>query len=290
MKYLRWAVTVLAGFAAAGATIVYVLSEAHLGDVPTVATHEIDIPEDSASIERGRHIARTRGCFGCHGQQLEGRVFEEQWDWTVRGVAPNLAAAARRLDTATLERIIRHGIGADGRALWSMPSYNWVHLSDRDLGSLIAFLRSAPVVEQSLPRPVLGWRARWAMAAGRETHMAKWALDVPPLILGEADDRQLVFGEYLAMTTCNECHGFDLRGDFLPEGGTPDLAIVTAYDPESFRRLMDEGVALGGRDDLGLMSMVAKDRFAYFSEAEREAIYAFLRTLPARPVTRPDRP
>ena len=186
---------------------VYVLSEAELRDVAKDPPFDHAIPTDSASVERGRHIARTRGCFGCHGQELQGKDFGEQWDWPERAVAPNLAAYARKYDAATLEAAIRQGIGADGRALTSMPSFNFARLSDEDTAALIAFLRSAPVVEGELPDPKLGWSVRWTFAIGAETHMAEWADRVPPLRVDADAEPQRARGEYLAMTMCNECHG-----------------------------------------------------------------------------------
>ena len=109
--------------------------------------------------------------------------------------------------------------------------------------------------------------------------MADWATNVPELRTDPSDPR-LERGQYLAMTTCNECHGLDLRGGF----DLPDLAIVAAYPEEDFRRLMKEGVAIGGRDSLGLMSTVAKDRFSHFTEQEVADLWAFLRTLVDEPI------
>ena len=43
-------------------------------------------------------------------------------------------------------------------------------------------------------------------------------------------------------------------------------------------------MAKGGRTELPLMSMVAKDRFAYFTEQELDDLLAYLRTLPGQPV------
>ncbi|MDJ0652652.1 MAG: cytochrome c [Xanthomonadales bacterium] len=267
----------------AGVGTVYLLSESQLRDVPQALAFDLPIPTDAAAIERGRHLARTRGCFGCHGQELEGRVFSSEWDWVDRAVAPNLALHARQHSSQVLERAIRQGVGHDGRALWSMPSYNWVHLSDSDTADLIAFLQNAPVVEKDLPSPRLGLGIRLSMVLGRDTHMADWAADVPPLQLRSDAEESLRRGEYLAMTTCNECHGFDLRGA-TNGGAMPDLAILGAYSDDSFRTLMQLGVGLGGRDDLNLMSMVAKDRFAYFTDQELEDLLAFLRTLPGKPI------
>lgn len=46
---------------------------------------------------------------------------------------------------------------------------------------------------------------------------------------------------------------------------------------------MKTGVPIDGRD-LGLMGVVARDRFASFTEQELEDLYAFLGTLPGRPI------
>lgn len=258
---------------------VYGISELKLRDVDHASRFTATIPQDSLSIERGRHIARTRGCFGCHGQQLEGRVFTDEWPWVKRAVAPNLATISKQLSARVLEGAIRHGIGSDGRALWSMPSYNWTSLNDEDLAALIGFLRSAEVVNQHLPRPALGFAARKDLVFGRAIHMAEWASTVPPLIYLSSPDSDIKRGEYLAKTTCNECHGLDLKGDYQPDFATPSLAIVAAYTDQEFRYLMANGVARDGRSELGLMSTVARDRFAYFTDQELQDLLAYLRTI-----------
>lgn len=266
-----------------GLALVDGLSERRLRTFAPPPAFTAAIPTDSVSLARGRHLLRTRGCFGCHGDQLEGQVFEE-WVWVKRAVAPNLARHARAHDAQTLANAIRAGVGADGRALWSMPSYNFRHLPDEDIAAIIGALRSAEVIQVEHPAPALGWTARWAVLTDDAGHMADWAARVPPLQLGDSDDPQLVRGERLAMTTCNECHGLDLRGAWV-EGdiAPPDLAIVAGYSPEEFTTLMRTGVPKDGRD-LGLMAMVAKDRFAAFSDDERRDLYAYLQSLPSRPI------
>jgi hypothetical protein len=56
----------------------------------------------------------------------------------------------------------------------------------------------------------------------------------------------------------------------------PDLTIAAAYDLDAFKRLMHTGVAAGDRD-LGLMSQVARNRFARLAEDEVEQLHAYLR-------------
>ncbi len=287
MRWLLLMIGALATAIALGFAAVYLLSERQMRDRKAVHQFSTEIPADAASIERGRHIARTRGCLGCHGQQLQGYDFDEQWDWPKRAVAPNLASYARVHDAQTIEAAVRQGIGADGRELMSMPSFNFARLRDDDLAALIAYLRSAPVVEVSLPRPALGWDVRWDIAMGRELSMADWVTMVPPLRLDPAVQPILAEGEYLAMTMCNECHGLDLRGESYYSGWdgsrpTPDLAMVAAYDRAQFEKLIESGFSPDGRR-LGLMALVAPDRFPSLSDSEVDSLHAFLQSLAAQP-------
>lgn len=283
---MRLAIFILAGLliAAVGAFGgLFMLSEAQLRDIRYDPPFEHPIPDDAASIERGRYIARTRGCFGCHGQQLEGNNFDDQWDWPARAVAPNLAKYARESDAATLEAAIRQGIGANGRAFISMPSYNFARLTDADTAALIAFLRSAPVVEHALPSPKIGWRARWDLVFGGETHYEDWADAVPQLRIDPESLPARARGEYLGMTMCNECHGLDLRGANLYGAPTPDLAMVGAIEREEFERIVRTGRGLGDRH-LGLMTLVASDRFPVLTDSDVDNLYLHLSSLLGEPV------
>jgi len=278
MRFLRLTLAVTLGLLLLAAGGVFVASEAVLRDVERDAAFPHPVHTDPERIANGRYIARTRGCFGCHGQQLEGKDFGAQWDWPARAVAPNLAAHAREHDAATLEAAIRQGIGANGKALVSMPSFNFTRLSDSDTADLIAFLRSAPVVEKELPMARLGWIPRWELATGRVRPYDDWADRVPPLRVDADEAPARARGEYLAMTTCNECHGLDLRGANLYGTPTPDLAIVGALDRETFERVVRTGRGLGDRH-LGLMTLVAADRFETLTEQDIDDLYLHLSQL-----------
>ncbi|MEQ9562004.1 MAG: c-type cytochrome [Woeseiaceae bacterium] len=262
-----------AGFAA----WVYLASENHLRSFAPPPPFVLDIPEDEQSIERGRHIALTRGCAGCHGKDLAGQVM---WG---SAVAPNLPAMARDQSAATMEAAIRHAIGVDGRALYSMPSYNFLRLRDEDVADLVAYFRSMPVIEKDLPSASLPWTIRLDIARGLDAAIPEFLHLVPPLKGAELGSEALARGEYLAMTTCNECHGFSLRADTPWGDAAPDLIIVSAYDEQAFRALMKTGVALGDRE-LEMMSGVARSRFAHFTDDEVSDLYAFLRDMSARAI------
>jgi mono/diheme cytochrome c family protein len=280
MKW-RWVAGVVAVpclIALAFAGWVYAASESHLRSFARPAAFTHPIPTDAAAIARGDHLVRTRGCRGCHGDDLGGQVM-----WGV-AVAPNLAVLARSESPAVLEAAIRHGIGRDGRALYSMPAYNFVRMRDEDLADIIAYLRTVPVARKGLPHPGLPFEVRREIALGRDAAIAAYLDRVPPLRRADDPDLRMARGEYTAMTTCNECHGFGLRADTPWEDETaPDLIIVAGYSEADFRRLMREGIAIGDRE-LEMMSGVARGRFAYFTEDELSDLYAFLRDMSARAI------
>ncbi len=117
--------------------------------------------------------------------------------------------------------------------------------------------------------------------------MADWVAMVPPLRLDPAEQPVLAEGEYLAMTMCNECHGLDLRGDSFYSSldgspPTPDLAVVAAYDRGQFETLIESGYAMDGRR-LGLMALVAPDRFPSLSDDEIDSLHAYLQSLASQP-------
>jgi mono/diheme cytochrome c family protein len=277
-RVMRWAggsVGALALITAAGFAWVYLASEAHLKSFARPPAFAAPIPTDADAISRGAHLARTRGCRGCHGDELQGA---QMWGYAV---APNLPEYTRAHDAVVFEAALRHGIGANGSALYSMPSYNFLRLHDGDVADLYAYLRSLAVEPIELPAPRLPWEIRWQLARGNDKAIAGFLDLVPPLRHAADPDPRMARGEYLAMTTCNECHGFGLRADSPFPGSAPDLIVVAGYDEATFTHLMRTGKAIGERE-LPMMSGVARERFAYFTRGEVADLYAFLSNLAAR--------
>jgi cytochrome c553 len=172
-------------------------------------------------------------------------------------------------------RLVRYGVKRDGRTAIGMISGTFYPLSDMDLARIIAFLRLQPPAA-SVPRERhVTLRGRLALLSGKwKTSAGEVDRDTPRW--GELP-RETPFerGRYLASITCTECHGFDLMGETLE--GSPSLAIVAMYDAERFRRLLRTGQPPSGRD-LGIMSWVARNGFAYFTDEEIEDLYVFLRS------------
>ncbi len=256
-----------------GVLTLYVASERIIHrqyDAPLV---DIVVPADAESIREGARLARIHGCNdGCHGEQVGGEIWDDG-PWEGRAMAPDIALVARQLSTAQVVRIVRQGIRVNGEGVEIMPSNMFHHLTDRDLGKILAFLRQAPVTNRRTYAFNPGPHWRWQLVKGDFLPMpdeirrmdAKLRVPIP-------DDAEHL-GEYLARTSCPECHGVALEGDGID---TPNLVIVQAYTEEAFIHFMRTGKALGDRE-LELMSVTARERFSNFTDVEVRALYAYLR-------------
>jgi cytochrome c553 len=267
------ALVILALGAVAG---IYLASERIVRKTYDLPLSSIALPTDSLALAKGQRLATIRGCYnGCHGERLDGGVFIDE-PLLARLVAPNLTQVVAQHTDAELERVIRHGIRRNGKSTLGMPSAMFYHLSDEDLGAIIAFLRSASVTEGPSTEISLGPLARLGLVLGKYNPQARMIdHDAPRLAVSDTSDH-ITFGKYLALTVCSECHGPDLRGN--PDGSSPNLAIAASYSKEGFMRLMRTGKASGDRE-LRLMSEVARGRFSHLTDGEIRALHGYLSTL-----------
>lgn len=262
----------LAGVVVLGVVLVYAASEWMLRrsyDAPLAPVPKATSPADLAEGER---LARIVGCWaGCHGMEGEGDA--ESLPGFFYATAPPLPSVIPLYSDEELVRLIRYGVKRDGHTAIGMISGTFYPLSDQDLARIIGHLRRQPPLPPAHRERYVTFRGRLALLTGA------WATSV-----GEVDRSSPRWGElpratpyergrYLASITCSECHGFDLRGEELE--GSPSLAIVAAYSPEQFRHLMRTGEPINGID-LGLMSWVARNGFAHFTDEEIADLYSFL--------------
>ena len=120
-------------------------SQTYTAPVETVA-----ISNDAASLERGKHLV-TLMCAGCHGANLAGTdFFNDPGLGTLH--AKNLTSGKGGIGAsytdADFVRTLRHGVRPDGTSVFVMPSKDFYYLSDQDLGSIIAYLKTVLSVDQ----------------------------------------------------------------------------------------------------------------------------------------------
>ena len=279
---LKWTLRILGAVISLvliGLAVVWFLIGSDLDRRFDVEGTTVLVPDDPSSIAEGGRLARLRGCNGgCHGDGSRGQVFFDFFDGT-RVVAPNIRRVAREWSSQDFERLVRHGVRPNGTSVVGiMPSSMLAHLTDEDLGAIIAFLRSEDSGEGESRPSRFGPVARVMLLGFKQDIGSILAADevADHTVLEPLDDEALERGRYLAKTVCTECHGDDLRG--MPSEQIPTLAISVAYTEEQFVRLMREGIPIGGRE-LNLMADVATGRFAEFTDAEIHDLHLYLQTL-----------
>lgn len=271
---MRWIVrglAVLAGIVVLVVLIVYAGSEWILRKGHAVPTVAVAVPHDAASIAEGGRIARIANCRDCHGMSGEGKLLFEV-PMVGRVAPPPLATVAANMTDAELARAIRHGVHKDGSSLFIMPTHAVSHISDDDLGRVIAWIRSLRQGPQdSKARTAFGPVGRALVLAGKLPAMASAATVAEK-------QRPANVGRYYVDIACLACHKLHQAG-VMEDGKTkvPALAPMAAsYDPDKFRHLMRTGEGMGKRD-LGLMGVVARAGFGAMTDQEIAAVQTYLK-------------
>lgn len=223
----------------------------------------------------GLRVATRVGCNDCHRRDGRGGVFQEDPQYG-RFVAPNLTQRRKVYDDAALAALLREGRTHDGHAPVGMPIRMFQHLSDREIRDITAWLRSMPEVSSpDVPEGAWSEKLRKELREGTFPYLddmrpdaGNQPLAIPPL-------EPLALGKHLAMTSCGECHAWDLNG--WPGDSAPSLVVAKAYTAENFARLMKTGItAIGEESTTGLMTQMARSRFHVLTDAEVSALKQYL--------------
>lgn len=105
-----------------------------------IRVEPVALRSDGASVERGRHLYGSRGCVDCHGDKGGGATLADDGK-DLKLAGSNITSGNPRIAAylpVDWVRSIRHGVGADGRALRLMPSEDYNRLTDDDLAGVVA--------------------------------------------------------------------------------------------------------------------------------------------------------
>lgn len=273
--------------------IVWLPTELRLGRTWPVPAHELDVPRTREAIERGRHVAEAITlCGHCHGADLGGAVVADLpglgrlW---ASNLTPGRSGPAPS-STSEWVAAVRHGVDSEGRTLVAMPSEHLRSLSDADLGAVVAYLEQVPPVDRDIPARRIGLLARLSFLLGRGTDVlsAERTAARPAPAPAPPAAATPEYGAYLARVgLCHLCHHEDLSGGLhplaLPEEPVPaDLrpgGLLEAWSRDDFGLALRAGVTPDGRTlDPAWMPW---PRYAQLTDLELDALWSFLRTLPA---------
>jgi mono/diheme cytochrome c family protein len=272
---------------------IYVRSEQLVNQTYHAPEVSITVPTDAASIERGHHIATViADCTGCHGANFGGSPVID--DPAIgRVVALNLTTGKNGvgsvLSDADFVHILRYGIKPDGKSVLVMPSTDFQHFSDQDLGDVIAYIKSLPPVDSDLAPTQLGPLGRVLLVAGQLNIITASKIDqskvgnpdMPPAVSAE-------YGAYLASFSCAGCHGTGMSGGQIPDSppGFPNAANLTpsgevaGWTEADFQKAVQTGVTPSGRT---LDPFMPYGSFKNLTDDEVQALWLYVHSLPSRP-------
>lgn len=289
-KLLKWVGIAVAGLI--GLVLIVVVgmllsTQYRLSRTYDIQAEAIVVPTDAASLARGELWADIH-CKNCHSADMGGGPFFE--DPALGYVdAPNLTAGkggvgAQNTD-ADWVRAIRHGVKADGTSVFVMPSNDFYYLSEADLGSIIAYLKSIPPVDREIRKRGLSPMAKLLYAAGMFGDLL-YAETIPHDIRPESPPVGVTveYGEYMVNTHgCRACHGENLTGGKSADPAAifaPDITPagrLAVYDLESFKTTLHTGVRPEGvKLDPEQMPW---EFFGKIPDEELDAIWMYLSSL-----------
>jgi len=256
-------------------------------------------------LARGKYLVDgVVGCFGCHtdqdwskpgappvaGKEGSGHAWSDQeMPWLVApNITPDKETGAGNWSDDMLARAIREGIGHDGRALFPiMPYQSYRQMSDEDLASIIAYVRTVPAVRNQLPTTRMPSALNFSIQNVPQPVDA--AVPAPDQLTAVARGTYLV-----RMGACADCHtpqekgqpmpGMDFAGGFLmhePKGDvvssniTPAASGIGYYNDTSFVQAMRIG-------KVGVRPLHASMPWYFYgkmTDDDLKSMFAFLQTL-----------
>jgi len=289
-RFLKWGGTGLAGI---GAIAFGLLGLITLAGLERLNARHAPVPDlmiagTPEQIHRGQAIA-SAFCDACHssaGTLTGGRDLGKHLPMPLgRFITANLTPAGqlRQWSDGEIFRAIRNGVDADGHWLLIMSLTNTGKLSDADIQSLIAYIRSVPAAGGPTPNPPDRLTPLGLLMVG-----AGMLPGVKPVFTGSITAppkaATIEYGKYiLSYQDCRGCHGADLsggvQGQFGPIG--PGLTLVKEWKLDDFISTLRTGIDPTGHhldDERMPWRAIGK-----MDDVELGAVYQYLTHLPGNP-------
>ncbi|MEM7693205.1 MAG: cytochrome c [Pseudomonadota bacterium] len=250
---------------------------------------------------RGAYLARASGCIGCHtdidggGKPLAGGAALDTDFGTF--YAPNITSDPNvgigSWSLVDFARAVRKGISPDGEPYYPVFPYTFYsRLTDQDVADLYAAFQTVAAVGKPAPTSIIKFpfSERNGLKLWRALYWSDTSFQGDP-VRSEAFNR----GKYLVEGPlhCGACHTprnpFGARdvehrfegSDALPgDGSAPPITSKALADEgwttASLAYALVSGLTPSGDAFGGLMGEVVRDSTAFLTDADRQAIAAFL--------------
>lgn len=257
----------------------------------TARVPAIPIIADSAHLARGMCIASSI-CISCHGGDFSGTKFFSD-PKLGQIAAPNITPGGKTKNYSDTDwiRTIRFGVKPDGHGIFIMPCENLNLMSDDDLASLIAFMKTVPASDKKWEAPHLTVFAKFLAgmgAFGTMYHAEEINLEDASVHSAPPAHADAAYGEYvLNFHGCRSCHGASLNGAQPQDPHSPVAPNITPgghpgkWSEEQFINTLQTGTTPEGKSlDNAYMPWRA---LGLMSPVELQAVYIYLSGLTALP-------
>ena len=287
-RLLKW-ILIVAGVLAVAAlglvAYVYVASNTLMARTYAVDVPAVPIPADPLSVARGKYLVeKVAACTECHAADLGGKVVDDNVAMG-RLVAANLTRGRGGLpaDYADQDfvRVLTHGVKRDGRSVIFMPAVDYVFTAE-DLGAIIAYVKSVPPVDRTVPVMAPGPMARalglfvdFPLASAAMIDHGKSRLAVRP-----DPANAPAIGKYLVESAgCYGCHRPQLTGGAGPPPGGANITPVGIGDWSESDFLV--AIRTHRRPNGTAIEESMPRTYGAMTDEDLSRIYAYLRTVPA---------
>jgi mono/diheme cytochrome c family protein len=271
---------------------VYAITASRIGKTYSTTVPPLAIPNDPASIARGKHLTESVGkCQACHGDDYAGKLMFNEAPF-MRLSTSNLTSGKNGIGGKYKDevwvRAIRYGIRPDGKPLIFMPSEVFTHFNDTDLGQVIAYLKTIPPADMTItpvrsPGPIV----RMVYLAGGFPLLPATIIDPNLKRPVVAEGPTVEYGQYLvAAGGCRGCHSENLGGGKVGSTPTPNLTRsgeLGKWSEGDFVKVIRTGVRPDGRV---LSAEMPWPYMKGLTDVELSAMWKYLQSAPAAPVTR----
>ena len=270
----------------------YILGSSRLNKTYTFPSDHVVVPNDADSIARGEHLT-AMFCTGCHGEDLGGT---ENWftdEALGRVDAPNLTSGqggegAEFESDEDWVRVLRHGVDPEGKPIFMPAVVGYAHLSNDDLGAIIAYLKTLPAVDHETEERNFTTLAKILVGAGQLGKLPVEAVSHNPNPPAPAAGATVEYGQYLVnVGDCSSCHGNELAGGPHPDPSVTILAPnltpggeLVEWTEQDFLSFMRTGIEPDG-EQMGTEYMPWKE-IGLASDDELKAIFMYLQSLPKK--------
>jgi mono/diheme cytochrome c family protein len=312
---LRKVVRVLLALIAAVALAFYLLT------IP-VTVPASALPDHAPDLKNGKYMFTAGGCAECHAAPVKacddlniedetvlpgGRCLNTDFGvFHVPNISPDKETGLGKWTTLDFVTAMKRGIAPGGVHLYpAFPYTSYQRMTYEDLIDLKAYLDSLPAVSHTAPAHALRFpfNIRRGLGLFQRLHVDGKSFTPDPKASDEVNR-----GAYLAMGPghCVECHSprdalggiisaQEFAGAHSPEGDstapniTPSEDGIGDWDEADIAYLLETGNT-PDFDVIGEAMVPVQENMAKLTSEDRNAIAAFLKSLPPRPDAVQDKP